>query len=398
MTTPAPLAGTAAAAAPDRPDTLLHTVHRVRTSGFVMGFAIFAAHLRGQDTPWLVWGLLALQFFVYPHLLHWRARRAPQAMQAVLGNFLIDALAMGLWAGFLGYPLWITFALLSCNLVSITLYGGLRYALQALVLFFSGGLLWWALNGQTLQLETRWPVTVLCIVGLTLFLLMATSTAYHRNRKLLAMRAALRESEQALHHANDSLQTQLQAIHVLQEKLSEQAHRDPLTGLYNRRYLDDTLARELARCQREGLPLSLMLIDLDHFKQINDTYGHLAGDEVLKQLAAMLSARARTSDVVCRFGGEEFLLLLPAMTQATALERADQWRQEFAAHSIRFGELHMQATLSVGVATYPGHGTTPQALIRSADDALYRAKTGGRNRVVLAEAPQPAFGQEFRLP
>lgn len=386
MSTPPAVVGGGGPMPQARTETLLHTVHRVRTSGFVMGFAIFAAHLQGQGHPWLVWGLLVLQFFVYPHLLHWRARRAPQAMQAVLGNFLIDGFVMGLWAGFLGYPLWISFAVLACNLVSITLYGGLRYALQALVLFFSGGPLWFALSGGSLQLQTSASVTALCIVGLTLFLLMATNTAFHRNRKLQAIRSALGESEQALHHANSALQTQLQAIHVLQEKLSEQAHRDPLTGLYNRRYLDDTLARELARCQREGLPLSLMLIDLDHFKQINDTYGHLAGDEVLKQLAAMLSAQARTSDVVCRFGGEEFLLLLPNMTQAAALERAEQWRTEFAAHSIRFGEFRMQATLSIGVASYPGHGTTPQALTRSADDALYRAKTAGRNRVMLAGA------------
>jgi len=386
MNLPLPLADAATRPRPpSRTGTLLHTVHRVRTSGFIMGFAIFGAHMLGRDEPPLAWVLLALQFFVYPHLLHWRARRAPQAMQAVLGNFLIDGLVMGLWAGYLGYPLWISFTALTSNLVSITLYGGLRRALEALALFFSGGLLWFTLHGQPLQLETDGAVTVLCIVGLTLFLLMAASTAFHRNRKLQDIRVALRESEQALHHANDSLQTQLQAIHVLQEKLRDQAHHDPLTGLYNRRYLDDTLVRELARCQREGQPLSLLLIDLDHFKQINDTYGHLAGDAVLKQVAGMLSEQARTSDVVCRFGGEEFLLLLPNMAQTAARERAEQWRSAFAGQIVHFGEFRMQATLSIGVATYPGHGTTPQALIRNADRALYRAKTEGRDRVIVAD-------------
>ena len=166
--------------------------------------------------------------------------------------------------------------------------------------------------------------------------------------------------------------------------LDRAAHEDVLTGLHNRRHAEFALPLLVEGARVAGQVISVAALDVDHFKRINDTYGHLAGDEVLKQLAAMLSARARTSDVVCRFGGEEFLLLLPAMTQATALERADQWRQEFAAHSIRFGELRMQATLSVGVATYPGHGTTPQALIRSADDALYRVKHTGRNRVAQA--------------
>jgi len=369
--------------------TLPRMIHRVRASGFVMGFAIFATHMMGKDYSALVWGLLLLQFFVYPHLLHWRTRRAANPMQAELGNFLIDAGTMGLWAAGLGYPLWITFAVLTCNVVSIALYGGSRSALQAIVIFFLGGLLWVALTGQPIDLHTDWPATVLCTVGLTIFLLMASNTAFHRNRKLQEIRAALRQSEQALSSANNALQQQLSEIHALQGKLHEQANHDPLTGLYNRRYLDTTLERELARCQREGQPLSLMLIDIDHFKQINDTYGHLAGDEVLKQLADMLSAQARNADVVCRFGGEEFLLLLPNMPPATALARAEQWRRDFAASTIAFGEFRMQATLSLGLASYPGHGTSAQALIRSADRALYRAKTEGRNRVVVADVSNP---------
>ncbi len=369
--------------------TLPRMIHRVRTSGFVMGFAIFTTHMLGKDYSPLVWGLLLLQFFVYPHLLHWRTRRAANPMQAELGNFLIDAGTMGLWSAGLGYPLWITFAVLTCNVVSITLYGGSRSALQAIAIFFLGGLLWVALTGQPIDLHTDWPATVLCAVGLTIFLLMASNTAFHRNRKLQEIRAALRDSEQALHRANDALQQQLREIHVLQGQLHEQANRDPLTGLYNRRYLDTTLERELARCQREGQPLSLVLIDIDHFKLINDTYGHLAGDEVLKQLADMLSAQARSADVVCRFGGEEFLLLLPNMPQTTALARAEQWRQRFAASTIAFGEFRMQATLSLGLASYPGHGISAQALIRCADRALYRAKTEGRNRVIVADLVAP---------
>ena len=135
---------------------------------------------------------------------------------------------------------------------------------------------------------------MLCIIGLTLYLVIVANVAYTRNHQLHRMRKQLQLDEQAL-------QKQLDEINTLQRLLSDQANRDALTGLYNRRYLDSTLERELARCQREGLPLSLMLIDLDHFKRINDTYGHQAGDEVLKQLAGMLNAQARSADVVCPF-------------------------------------------------------------------------------------------------
>jgi diguanylate cyclase len=373
-------------------NSLIRMIHRIRLSGSVMGFAIIAAHMVGKDYSWLIWGLLALQFFVYPHLIHWRTRQASNPMRAELTNFLTDSFLLGLWSASLGYPLWITFTLFTCNVVSIILYHSTRGAAQAVVIFFLGGLLWVALTNQPIDLHTDWPATVLSVVGLTIFLLMVTNMTYHRNLKLRDTREQLLKSEHALNAANRALQQQLGEIHILQARLSEQANRDPLTGLYNRRYLDSTLERELARCKREGQPLSLVLIDLDHFKQINDTYGHQAGDEVLKQLADMLNAQARAADVACRYGGEEFLLLLPDMPQDIALERVEQWRATFAAMTIAFGEFRMQATLSIGIATYPGHGTSPTELIRRADRALYQAKTAGRNRVVLSgtETPVPS--------
>jgi diguanylate cyclase (GGDEF)-like protein len=382
----------ATSSATDQEQALPRMIHRVRASGFLMGFVILAAQMMGKGYSAWVWGLLVLQFFVYPHLLHWRTRRAAEPMQAALGNFLIDAGAMGLWAAGLGYPLWIAFTLLACSVVSITLYGGLRSAGQGILIFFLGGLLWLAFTGQAIDLHTDWPVTVLSIVGLMIFLLMTTNTVYRRNLRLRGTHEKLRASEQTVHMANLSLHEQLIEIHVLQDQLREQAYRDPLTGLYNRRYLDSTLERELSRCRREGQPLCLMLIDIDHFKRVNDTYGHQAGDEVLIHLASMLSAQARSADVVCRFGGEEFLLLLPNMPLSNALERAEQWRADFAATTVTFGEFRMQATLSFGISTYSGHGTSAAELIRRADQALYRAKMEGRNRIVVFSADTPAAG------
>ena len=235
--------------------------------------------------------------------------------------------------------------------------------------------------------DMDWPISIVCLLGLLLYQVALTQVAFGRNTKLHDARAQMRQGEQALQQANDALRQQLDEIHVLQAKLNEQANRDPLTGLYNRRYLDDTLARELARCKREGQPLSLMLIDIDHFKHVNDTYGHPAGDEVIKTMARMLDARARSADVACRYGGEEFLMLLPQMPLDAALQRAEQWRNDFCSATVEFGDFRIQSTLSVGIATYPGDGTSPELLIGNADRALYRAKQDGRNRVVAFSLP-----------
>lgn len=191
--------------------------------------------------------------------------------------------------------------------------------------------------------------------------------------------------EQQLREANLALSEQLEEIGQLQSKLAEQVVRDPLTGLHNRRYLDETFPREIVRAQREGYPLALMVIDIDHFKQVNDTYGHPAGDEVLCSLSRHLLQFARASDVVCRYGGEEFILLLSDMSLAVAAERAEQLRQEFALSTVRYGRFEIRCTLSIGVSSFPEHGAHADALIASADRALYQAKHAGRNRVLRAE-------------
>ena len=169
------------------------------------------------------------------------------------------------------------------------------------------------------------------------------------------------------------------------DKLLEQTIRDPLTGLFNRRYLDESLDRELARAKRDNVPLSLLMIDLDHFKRLNDTHGHQAGDEVLRHLGELIRHGARRADLPCRYGGEEFLLVLPNVPSDIAADRAEKWRLAFEQEKIIFGDsLVLSATFSAGVATYPDHGDNCQSLIRAADQALYNAKHSGRNRVVVA--------------
>ena len=175
----------------------------------------------------------------------------------------------------------------------------------------------------------------------------------------------------------------------LRETLRMQSLRDPLTGLFNRRYLAENLARELHRCERRGLPLSLLMLDVDHFKRFNDTHGHAAGDALLAQVGRIIAANIRAEDMACRYGGEEFTVVLPETDAATAFERAQAIRTALESATL----LHLRQTLgpvtaSFGVSTYPADGTTPELLLQVADAWLYRAKAEGRNRV----QPEPAAG------
>jgi diguanylate cyclase (GGDEF)-like protein/PAS domain S-box-containing protein len=170
----------------------------------------------------------------------------------------------------------------------------------------------------------------------------------------------------------------------LQEQLREQANHDSLTGLYNRRYLEETMGREIIRAERYGQPIGVVMCDLDHFKLVNDTYGHLVGDEVLRASAELLRTNSRGSDIVCRFGGEEFLLLLFDMSPDIAYQRAEELRASLAAQQI--GKSAFRVTASFGVASYPVDGKTQDALISAVDAAMYQAKKAGRNRVVVASA------------
>jgi diguanylate cyclase (GGDEF)-like protein/PAS domain S-box-containing protein len=174
---------------------------------------------------------------------------------------------------------------------------------------------------------------------------------------------------------------------ALQERLREQSIRDALTGLYNRRYLEETLARELISAARQHHPVSVIMGDLDHFKAVNDHYGHVAGDEVLRIFGSLMKRHARASDIYCRYGGEEFLLVLPHMAKDAAADRAEQLRSAMAAAPVPYGASQIAVTASFGVATFPDDGRIGDELVAAADRALYAAKASGRNRVNVSTGP-----------
>ena len=203
-----------------------------------------------------------------------------------------------------------------------------------------------------------------------------------------------KQYQQRLEEANRQLQEQLQENVALHAMLTEQTLRDPLTGLHNRRYLEETLPRELSRAKRVGYPMALVMVDLDHFKRVNDTYGHPTGDAVLKAMASILLHGAREGDIICRFGGEEFLVALPNMTVENALARAKAWQTTLGNTSIQHGAFSIQITLSAGISAFPNNGADVDTMLHLADEALYRAKANGRNRVEFGAADSlPAPGR-----
>jgi diguanylate cyclase (GGDEF)-like protein/PAS domain S-box-containing protein len=172
---------------------------------------------------------------------------------------------------------------------------------------------------------------------------------------------------------------------LLRSTLQEQSIRDPLTGMFNRRFMEESLEREILRATRSKQTVGVIMLDIDQFKNYNDTYGHQTGDAMLTSLGHFLSASVRGEDIACRYGGEEFILILPGASLDDTQKRAEELREKVHFVDVTYqGELHKTVTFSLGISVFPQNGTTAEQLIKNADLALYRAKSEGRDRVAVA--------------
>ncbi len=194
-----------------------------------------------------------------------------------------------------------------------------------------------------------------------------------------------KQTEELLQKANGQLLADMEKIGQLQTELREQAIRDPLTGLFNRRYMNESMGREIMRAERENEQLSFIISDIDHFKMINDTYGHQVGDKFLVEVASLIKNNTRGSDIACRYGGEEFLLVLPDAAMASAAKCAEEIRKKCAKIIVYHEGKELKLTASFGVATYPEHGKKAEEIILKADKAMYKSKQDGRNQVTVWE-------------
>jgi diguanylate cyclase (GGDEF)-like protein len=189
---------------------------------------------------------------------------------------------------------------------------------------------------------------------------------------------------QTLESVADILATAVQnSIYVA--KVRQLASRDGLTGMLNRRAFEERILEEITRADRYRSSLAILMIDIDHFKAVNDEFGHLLGDEVLKHAATIFQHQLRKVDFICRFGGEEFAIILPSTTLESAAAVAEKLRRAFFTHA--FSGISRPITVSIGVAAFPEHGMNRDTLVRAADRALYQAKQEGRNRVATADVP-----------
>lgn len=184
----------------------------------------------------------------------------------------------------------------------------------------------------------------------------------------------------------------------LRDALRQQSIHDPLTGLYNRRYMREALERELRRAHRDQRPLGILMVDIDRFKELNDSFGHEAGDIVLNALGNFLKAQFRGNDIPCRYGGEEFLIILPKISVDECRKRAEKFREEVKGLIVQHaGKSLPRISFSVGVSGFPNHGDILDDLLKVADAALYRAKAAGRDRVVVGQAIPKSTIEEGRV-
>lgn len=352
--------------------------YRNRSITFGLLFAVLWLHLTthdGHDPGPLFWLLLAFQLLIYPHLLYLLGLRSSHMLRTETSSMLLDSALFGCWVAVMGFPLWISCTMLLSVQINMTIFHGLKGLFKCVLAIFCGVIVGVLVFGFRLEPDSSLVATLAIILLFSLYLLMVSHSAYLRNLSLRAAREKLRQNER-------ELQQKLVEIHGLQIQLSELVNRDSLTGLHNRRYFDAELANALAD-RRPEHSLCLLMIDIDHFKQINDNFGHQAGDHVLARLAGVLTSHCRVRDVICRYGGEEFSILMPAISLANARRRGERIRRAFADMQVSFNGQALQVSLSIGIAACPLHADTAEQLVGYADQALYQAKATGRNQVAI---------------
>ncbi|MBP5104540.1 diguanylate cyclase [Pseudomonas protegens] len=341
--------------------SLARRLYRSRTLGLALGFFCVAAGMAPlQPAPW-VWGFMLFNAFAWPHLAYQWARLARVPFRAEYRNLLVDSLLGGFWVGAMHFnplPLATTLGMMAMNNMAL---GGLRFFLagSAAQVLGMGVALW--LFGPAFVAQTTPEQLYACLPMLTLYPLALGYICYQQavtlgrhKRELLAL-----------------------------------SRTDSLTGLLNHGAWKDQLEIEFQRCKRQAHGGAIALIDIDHFKAINDTYGHVAGDVVLRQLSKLLRQNLRVSDQAGRYGGDEFCVILPDVPLAHAAELMEALRGRFGALGYEQSPA-LQVSLSIGLAAFNPLHDDAMGWLNDADQALYAAKTCGRNNVTCHPPEQPS--------
>src|ERR1700712_282946 len=330
-------------------------MHLPRSIGLGIGFFTVAAALYPSHPPTWVWVLMWVHGYAWPHIAWLLAKTSREPYKAERRNLMYDSLAGGFWAGAMGLNPLPTVTALSMMAMNNIAAGGPRLLLMGSLAQIGGGLLvYWLFLPELFPAITQVQVYA-CLPMLVIYPLAIGLVCYRVALKLSKSKKAL-------------------------EKLST---TDSLTGLMNHGAWKDLLTVEFDNCRTLNRQNSVALIDIDHFKTINDTYGHIIGDNVLKQLSGALTASLRDTDMAGRYGGDEFCVILPDTTLAQATDILERLRRTVHEHThTTFPDLKL--SLSIGIAAYAPHLSDAGMWLHEADMALYDAKSTGRNRVTSA--------------
>jgi diguanylate cyclase len=293
------------ATSPVKLPCLVLTNYRMCMAAFVSLFLAGTLQMAPKGDDLLRWIVVGVLMFAYPHVQYVRARRADDPMKVEHANMLMDPIVVGVFVVGVHFSMWLALSAVLGAVISNVTNRGWRDLPLTLLGFLVGGAAMTGVTGFQVSLPTTGAATALSIMGIGGYLLSLIHIGFRRNAELPRARELLRLREVEVLASNQALQDNLREVTALQQQLEEQAHLDGLTGLYNRRFLDQSLRREAARSSRDGQPLSFIMIDVDEFKKYNDHFGHPAGDACLKQIAACIQTfakRARLGRALWRGG------------------------------------------------------------------------------------------------
>jgi len=334
---------------------LIGRVYWPRIIGLAIAAIAIAVSLR--DTNPALW-LLILLFsfgFIWPHVAHYWAKKSSEPFTSEKINLYIDAFFMGFWVPFISFNLVPSIAILGMHLLSIISVLGFRMTILGFVVECLGILVGCAIIGVNVQLDSNLLSVLISLPMLTFYPLFVGNMSYRLSYKLSAKKSQL-------------------------ERLSR---TDALTGLNNRMYLEEQLEKLFKQNKREQSKACFIFIDVDHFKAINDQYGHIVGDKVLQKIAELIKHNVREVDICGRYGGEEFCILMPNAHLDEAKKTSERIRLHIE-RSILDAEHHITGSVSLGVAETTNAMVDYSAWLALADKAQYKAKEQGRNRTVVA--------------
>jgi diguanylate cyclase len=368
------------AGAPPRGIGLARRIYLPRTVGLGIGSLCAGAGLYQAGAPTWAWGVMLAYCFAWPHIALRISSRSASPYAAERRNLLVDSFAGGVWPVAMAFNVLPSVLLLAALAMNNLAAGGTRLFRKGLLAHVAGAAVALLLVGPKFEPESSFTTVLLCVPFLLTYPLVLGVVTYR-----LSIELSRRKDELVLEKRRAD-----EANLAKTRALTELATRDELTGLFNRRHMSDLLAQQRLACQRSGGGFAVALVDLDHFKRINDTHGHAVGDCVLRAFAEQAGAAMRGTDIVGRWGGEEFVVLYPGSSAHEAGQGADRLREHVAAAVVTTPDGRaLTFTVSIGLTDYRPPESV-DAMLERADRAMYQAKSQGRNRVATLPVPTAA--------